>query len=341
MPYYSLPVGTPYEPIAYAYNRGVIHDLLRGELGFQGIINSDTGPIEMMPWGAEELSVTERYKRTLEAGVNLYSGTADPAKLLETVRSGTVDQKLVDASVLRLLKEKFELGLFENPYVDEAAAERIAGNAKFQERANLALRKSVVLLRNEAKALPLKAGTRVYFETCQRRGGAGPNAAASPEATAPLVYTPEAHPYPVRFVRTPEEADVILLWIKPGSKSLFASDGSPLSLALSKNAVDTAYVNSLTAKKPTLLVMNYSNPWVIDEIYNPGTQGRFRGVLATFGTTPDALLDVVTGKFNPTGKMPFTTPVSKQAVAGQKEDVPGYLEGAGYALFKYDEGLSY
>ncbi len=341
MPYYSLPVGTPYEPIAYAYNRGVIHDLLRGELGFQGIVNSDTGPIEMMPWGAEALSVTERYKRTLEAGVNLYSGTADPAKLLETVRSGLVDQQLVDESVLRLLKEKFELGLFENPYVDEAAAERIAGNARFQERANLALRKSVVLLRNEAKTLPLKAGTKVYFETYQRRGGAGPNAAASPEATAPLVYMPEAHPYPVRFVRTPEEADVILLWIKPGSKSLFASDGSPLFLALSKNAVDTAYVNALTAKKPTLLVMNYSNPWVIDEIYSPGTQGRFRGVLATFGTTPDALLDVVTGKFNPTGKMPFTTPVSEQAVAGQKEDVPGYLEGTGYALFKYDEGLSY
>jgi beta-glucosidase len=152
----------------------------------------------------------------------------------------------------------------------------------------------------------------VYFETYQRRGGAGPNAATSPEATAPsVVYTPEAHAYPVRFVKTPEEADVILLWIKPGSKSLFASDGSPLFLSLSKNALDIAYVNALTAKKPTLLVVNYSSPWVIDEICNPGTPGRFRGVLATFGTTPDALLDVVTGKFNPTGKMPFTTPGSK------------------------------
>ncbi len=65
------------------------------------------------------------------------------------------------------------------------------------------------------------------------------------------------------------------------------------------------------------------------------------GVLATFGTTADALLDVITGKFNPTGKMPFSTPVSDQAVTNQKEDVPGYLEGEGYALFNYDEGISY
>ncbi len=341
MPYYSLPVGTPYEGIAYAYNKGVIDGLLRKELGFQGIINSDTGPIEMMPWGAESLSVTERYKRTLEAGVNLYSGTADPAKLLETVQSGMVDKKSIDDSVLRLLKEKFELGLFENPYVDEAAAERIAGNPHFAERANLALRKSIVLLRNEAKALPLKANTKVYFETYQRRSGAGPNAASSPEGTPSSVFTPEGTPYPVEFVRTPEAADVILLWIKPAGKSLFASDGSPLYLSLSRNAVDTSYINALTSKKPTILVMNYSNPWVIDEIYNQGTSGRFQGVLATFGTTPDALLDVVTGKFNPTGKMPFTTPISEQAVANQKEDVPGYLEGSGYALFKYDEGISY
>ncbi len=131
------------------------------------------------------------------------------------------------------------------------------------------------------------------------------------------------------------------MWLKPASKSLFASDGAPLHLSLSKNAVNTAYINSLTAKKPTMLALNYSNPWVIDEVYNAGTQDHIPGVLATFGTTPEALLDVVTGKFNPTGKMPFTTPVSEQAAANQKEDVPGYQEGAGYGLFKYDEGMSY
>ncbi|MGA0557572.1 glycoside hydrolase family 3 N-terminal domain-containing protein [Larkinella sp. VNQ87] len=331
MPYYSMPVGTKYEPIAYAYNRAVIHDLLRTQLGFKGIINSDTGPIEMMPWGAENLSIKERYKRTLEAGVNLYSGTADPTLLLETVKSGMVEIKLVDDSVLRLLMEKFALGLFENPYVDVEAAERLVGNASFQARADLAHRKSIVLLRNEAKTLPLKAKTKVYFEVYQKRPGeTGPGEVVTPEK-----------PYSVDFVKTPEEADVILLWIRPGGRSLFGSDGSPLALSLSKNGVDVGYINQLTAKKPTLLALNYSNPWVIDEIYKTDAQNRIKGVLATFGTTPDALLDIVTGRFKPTGKMPFTTPVSEAAAQNQKEDVPGYQEGAGYALFKYDEGLTY
>ncbi len=88
-------------------------------------------------------------------------------------------------------------------------------------------------------------------------------------------------------------------------------------------------------------MVNYTNPWVIDEIYNEKTKGNIQGVLATFGTTTDALLDVVTGKFNPTGKMPFSTPISNDTVTNQKEDVPGYLEGSGYALFNCNEGISY
>ncbi|WP_375444718.1 glycoside hydrolase family 3 protein [uncultured Fibrella sp.] len=334
MPYYSMPTGTDYEPIAYAYNRAIIHDLLRVKLGFNGIINSDTGPIEMMPWGAENLTIIQRYKRTLEAGVNLYSGTADPANLLETVKTGQVNMALIDDSVIRLLKEKFELGLFENPYVDEAAAEKIVGSAAFQARADVALRKSIVLLRNEAKTLPLKPTTKVYVETYAKRG----NTATTGQGEA---YVPTDGKHALQFVKTPEEADVILLWLLPSSKSLFASDGSPIELSLSKNAVDVAYINALTAKKPTIMAINYTNPWVIDEIYNPATATRFKGVLATFGTTMDALLDIVSGTFKPTGKMPFTTPLSEAAVRNQLEDVPGYKEGPTYGLFKYDEGIGY
>ncbi|HMK16602.1 MAG TPA: glycoside hydrolase family 3 N-terminal domain-containing protein [Chitinophagaceae bacterium] len=336
MPYYSIPNDTKYEKIAYAYNKEVLQGLLRNELGFKGIINSDTGPIEMMPWGAESLSIKERYKKTLEAGVNLYSGSADPAPLLEIVKSGMVDIKLVDNSVFRLLMEKFQLGLFENPYVDEDAAEKIVGNAKFQAKADLAFRKSIVLLRNETKMLPLTpraigAKTKIYFESYfQKRDVSSSN-----------VYQTTENKYDVEFVKTPEEADVVLMWITPGSKSLFDSDGSPLYLSLSKNAVDVDYINKLTSKKPTVLVINYSNPWVIDEIYNDKNKGNIKAVLATFGTTLEAVLDVVTGKFNPTAKMPFTTPISEAAAQNQQPDVPGYLKGEAYPLFKYNEGMSY
>jgi beta-glucosidase len=332
MPYYSMPKDLKYEKIAYAYNHEIITTLLKKQLGFKGIVNSDTGPIEMMPWGAENLSIKERYKRTLEAGVNLYSGTADPSQLLETVKSGMVDMKLVDSSVYKLLMEKFTLGLFENPYVDVDAAEKIVGNAKFQARADLAMRKSIVLLRNQGATLPLAAKTKLYFESYyQRRGSNSPS----------NVYTPQGSNSFFEFVKTPEEADMVLLWISPGASGLFASTGAPIYLSLSRNGVDTGYINRLSAKKPIVLAINYTNPWVISEIYNEKQPGNIKAVLATFNTTADALLDIVSGKFNPSGKMPFTTPISEDAAQKQLSDVPGYLKGSGYALFKFDEGLRY
>lgn len=331
MPYYSLPVGTKYEGVAYAYNKGILQGLLRKELAFKGIINSDTGPIDMMPWGVEELNVTERYKKSQEAGVNLYSGSGDPTELLKAVKLGAVKMKTIDESVYLLLLEKFQLGLFENPYVDVDKAVQVVGNAQFQSRADLAMRKSIVLLRNESNILPLKAKTKVYFESYFPQKG-------NPNGTH--VNVPAINNWDVQFVQSPDEADVILLWITPGAKSLFDSKGEPIYLSLSKNGINTCYINCLTAKKPTVLVMNYSNPWVIDEVYNKESI-NIKGVIATFGTTNDALLDVVTGKFNPTGKMPFTTPVSEAAAQHNRPDLPGYDEGPDYPLFKFNEGTSY
>jgi beta-glucosidase len=333
MPYYSLPSGTEYEEVGYAFNKGVIHDLLRTELGFKGIINSDTGPLDRMPWGVENLTLPERYKKALEAGVNIFSGISDPSVLLAVADSGMVDKSFIDNSVFLLLKEKFDLGLFENPYVDADAAEKLVNNDNFKERAALALRKSIVLLRNENDALPLAPKTKVFFEFLQRN-------ARGPASDAPNIYSMNDNKYDVEFVNKTGDADVVILWVQPTGNSLLGSSGAPISLSLSKCSVDVEYVNKITAKKPTVLVINYTNPWIINELYNDKTK-NIKAVLATFGTTSDALLDVITGKFNPSGKMPFSTPISDLAVENQKEDVPGYLEGEGYALFNYNEGLSY
>jgi beta-glucosidase len=334
MPYYSLPSGTEFEEVGYAYNKTVINDLLRTQLGFKGIINSDTGPLDNMPWGVENLTLPERYKKAIEAGVNLFSGVSDPSVLIDVVNKGMVDKNLIDTSVVRILKERFALGIFENPYVDPDAAEKIANNEKFRENAALAMRKSIVLLRNSDGTLPLKPKTKVYFESLQRSGR------GDMSSDVPNIYLRNENKYDVEFVKTPAEADITILWLQPTGNALFGSTGAPISLSLSKCGVDIAYVNKISARKPSVLVINYTNPWVISEVYNSKTV-NVKGVLATFGTTTEALLDVITGKFNPSGKMPFSTPVSDQAVENQKEDVPGYMEGEGYALFNYDEGLSY
>ncbi len=327
MPYYSAPKGKEFEEVGFSYNKAMIGDLLQGKLGFQGIINSDTGPIEMMPWGVEKLSIQERYQKALTAGVDIFSGAADPTTLIDVVKKGLVSEARIDQSVSKLLKEKFELGLFENPYVNVEEAVKTVGNKEAVAAADLALRKSIVLLRNDDKRLPLPKKTKVYFETYFQSGrNAG---------EAIKVSKPE---YPgLEFVSTKEEADVVLLWLVPTAGGLFSSQGSKIDLNLSKNRIDVNHVNEVLNAKPTVLAINYTNPWVIEEI----DKGKATSIIATFGTTQEALLDIVTGAYKPTGKMPFTTPLNQAAVEANKSDVPGHMEGPGYGLFAFGHGLTY
>ena len=330
MPYYAEPIGTKYEKVGFAYNKAIIQDLLRGKMGFKGIINSDTGPIEMMPWGVENLSILERYQKAIQCGVDLFSGTADPTLLIEVVKKGMISEQRINESITRLLKEKFELNLFENPYVDPIAAEKLVGNAEFQKKADIALRKSIVLLRNDAKQLPLAKKTKVFFQSYYKEN-------SRPDPLS--IILPKVNNSGLEFVSTKEAADVVVLWLTPGAPGggLFSSKGDPIELELSKNTIDVAYVNKIMDEKPTILAINFSNPWVIQEI----DKGKAKTIIATFGTSTDALIDVLSGAFNPSGKMPFSTPISKQAVLDNPSDVPGYMKPKGYALFKFGDGLSY
>lgn len=331
MPYYSAPKGKEFENVGFSYNKVIVDDLLKGKLGFKGIINSDTGPIDMMPWGVENLTIPERYQKALNAGVDIFSGGADPALLLETIKKGLISEERINQSIAKLLKEKFDLGLFENPYVDVENAVKTVGNAEFQKKADLAQRKSIVLLRNDEKALPVSKrvdgkAIKVYFETYYDNGRGGkPISVAKPKYDG------------YEFVSTKEEADVVLLWLMPNAGGLFSSNGKSIELSLSKNKIDVAHVNEIINSKPTIVAVNFTNPWVIDEI----DKGKTKSIIATFGTTQDALLDIVSGAFKPTGKLPFTIPASEKAVAENKSDVPGFMEPEGYALFKFGHGLSY
>jgi beta-glucosidase len=185
-----------------------------------------------------------------------------------------------------------------------------------------------VLLRNGAALLPLKPKTKIFFEKhLAARGSDNPH----------NVIAPEESSWDLEFASSAEEADVVVLWLIPRSGGLFGSQGAPINIQLSNNNIDVEYVNKLQAKRPTVIVVNFSSPWVIDEI----DTGDAKTILATFGTTSDALLGVLSGKCNPTGKMPFSIPVSQEVVEGNQSDVPGYQKPEGYALFKFDEGLSY
>jgi beta-glucosidase len=181
-----------------------------------------------------------------------------------------------------------------------------------------------VVLKNE-KTLPIKAKTKVYFETYLESGKNNPHYVYQPKSSAD---------YAVEFVKTPEEADQVIVWLMPTAGGLFGSTGAPIDLRLSKNLVDVEYVNKLLKSgKSSILCINFTSPWVMEEL------APSNALLATFGTTPEAVLDVVLGKFKPSGKLPFSIPASSKAVLENLSDVPGFMKKGEYALYKSGDGL--
>ena len=144
MPYYGMPVGTEYEEVGFGFNKSVITGLLRERYGFDGVVCTDWGLIndaeifgQAFParaWGVEDLTPRERMVKVLEAGADQFGGEDCPELLLELVADGQITEERLDASARRILREKFELGLFENPFVDEDAADAHRGPRRLPRR---------------------------------------------------------------------------------------------------------------------------------------------------------------------------------------------------------------
>ena len=134
MPYYGMPVGTELEEVGFGFNQQVITGLLRGKYGFDGVVCCDWGLLtdvkigEMVmvarAWGVEHLSREQRLRKALEAGVDQFGGESCPELVVALVQSGQVSEQRIDESVRRILRDKFRLGLFDNPYIDVDAAGR-------------------------------------------------------------------------------------------------------------------------------------------------------------------------------------------------------------------------
>jgi beta-glucosidase len=314
MPYYAVPKGMTSEDVGMAYNKEIVTGLLRGKLGYTGVVNSDTGITTGMPWGVEGLSVKERYQKAIEAGVDRLGGDSTPEIVVELVRSGALAEARIDESARRILRVLFALGLFENPYVNPEAAARTVRKPEFQQRADLAQRKSIVLLKNAGNLLPLKKGRRMYVE--------GVDAAAAAR-------------YGYVSTGSPEDADVAILRVSAGrggrGPGFRAAGGAPIDLTLPEATL--AHVRSVLRQKPTIVALHLDNPLVVPEIANEAT-----ALLATFGVSDEALFDVLVGRFAPTGKLPFEMPSSMDAVRAQLEDVPHDSKAP---LFPIGSGLTY
>jgi beta-glucosidase len=141
-------------------NPWLLNDILRREWGFKGAVISDYFAIAQLVERHKMFGdVRQAAERAIKAGVDAETPDDDAYKHLpELVRSGRVPQALVDEAVRRMLRLKFESGLFENPFADPATAEGRTATSDAVALAREAARKAIVLLKNEGALLPLDVG---------------------------------------------------------------------------------------------------------------------------------------------------------------------------------------
>ena len=191
MPTYSILEGVSrggkrIEQVGAGFNAELLTNALRTEHKFRGLVVSDwaitndcTGPCRVgvpagtrpsfsyvgMPWGVEDLSMEDRFRKAVDAGIDQFGGTEHSDILVKLVREKRgVRQTRVGESAYRAVLLKFQLGLFENPYVDAGRAAALVGSDEFRGEATGAQRRSLVLLENKNATLPINpSGKRVYL----------------------------------------------------------------------------------------------------------------------------------------------------------------------------------
>jgi beta-glucosidase len=320
MPYYGIPKGQTSEDVGFAYNKDIITGLLRDSLGFNGVVCTDWGIVtdmaikEAAAWGVEHLSEKERVKKIFDAGCDMIGGDSRTDLVLELVNEGALSEARIDESVRRILRDKFVLGIFDNPYLDNSKFS-VFENQSFKEKGREAQRKSMVLLKNENSILPLSKNVKLYVEGMSERSVS--------KFTA--------------VVETPEEADMILLKLEtpsspPPDGAGFLEKLFPqgrLDFPEEELAEKLALINS----KPTVTVLTVNRPPVVPEI-----NAASKAVVAEFEIEDDIICEMIFGEFNPSGKLPLEIPSSMEAVEKQFEDVPYDSENP---LYPFDHGLSY
>lgn len=320
MPYYGMPVGTEFEEVGFGFNKSVITGLLRERFGFDGLVCTDWGlindaeifgqPFPARAWGVEELTPRERMVKVLEAGADQFGGEDCPELLVELVADGTIAEERLDVSARRILREKFELGLFENPFVDEAAADEIVGSAEFRAAGEAAQRASVTVLTNTG-ALPFAVGLALYVEGI--------------DAEVAAAYG--------RIVATPEEADLAIIRLQAPFEqrdTMFENFFHAGSLDFPDEVL--AHVRQVASAVPTVVDVLADRPPILQPITDAAA-----AVTVNWGVSGAALLDVLSGVVSAQGRLPFDLPRSMQAVASSRPDVPFDTADP---LFRFGHGLT-
>jgi len=394
MPYYTISWNQDTkngENVGNSFNKYIISDLLRTKYKYDGVVCTDWSAtkehkvldsfLDGRSWGVETLSETDRHYKALMAGVDQFGGNNDAKPILEAYQKGVKEfgevkmRSRMEQSAVRLLKNIFRVGVFENPYLDPNETKTIVGKSEFMKAGYEAQLKSVVMLKNQGQVLPFATKKTVYvpkrFVPASRNflGQAIPSSSDYP-VSLDLVKkyfnvtdNPNEADFALVFIQNPvatigyDAADLknggngyIPISLQYGdytatdAREKSIAGGDPLEKFTDRgyknkstktsNATDAQLVVDTKSKmktKPVIVSVNTTNPMIFSEIEKDASV-----ILINFGVQNQVLLDIISGKSEPSALLPMQMPADMKTVEKQSEDVPFDLN-----CYKDSEGNSY
>ena len=337
--------------IPFHANRELLTEWLKEDLNWDGMIVTDWADINNL-CTRDHIAATkkEAVKIAINAGIDMSMVPYEVSfcdYLKELVQEGEVPMSRIDDAVARVLRLKYRLGLFENPYWDIKKYNKF-GSEEFARVALQAAEESEVLLKNEGNILPLAKGTKILL--------AGPNANSmrclnggwsyswqghladqcagayntiyeslcNKYGKENIIYEPgvtyapykndnwweENQPEIEKSVAAASRADVIIACI--GENSYCETPGNLTNLTMSENQRNLVKALAATGK-PVILILNQGRPRIINDIV-PLAKAIVNVMLpSNYGG--DALANLLAGDANFSGKMPFTYPKHINALA--------------------------
>lgn len=393
MPYYTISYNQDTvngENVGNSYNKYLITDLLRGKYEYDGVvctdwmITKDAQAVDLFQgkcWGVEKMTEAERHFKAIEAGVDQFGGNNEMGPVLEAWKMGIAKhgepamRKRFEQSTIRLLRNIFRVGLFENPYLDVAETEKTVGNPDFMKAGYDAQLRSVVLLKNSQKSLPLKKQLKVYIPKKLVPAGKNWFGVETPESWKEAM-NPEVVKKYFQITEKPEEADFALVCIDSPKSGVGYSQEDvkkkgngyvPISLQYGPYKAEFARETSLAGGSPfenftnrsykgksviasniqdmktvleTKVKMAGKPVIVIVKVSNPMVFAEIEtlanAILIHMGIQDQALLDILTGTSEPSALLPFQMPADMKTVEEQSEDVPRDMK-----CYKDSDGNTY
>ena len=319
MPYYGITVNQTSENVAIGFNKDLLTTLLRDELGYKGVICSDWGIINGRHWGVGDLSIEERYIKAIDAGIDQFGGEKDTEVVIELIKKGLMPLSRIDASVKRILKNKFDLGLFDNPYVEVDQVKSRVNTERNIKLGREAQKQSMVLLKNDS-TLPLEKNINIFVDGFNAKSIVHGNVVSDikdADVIVSYVHTVFNGNQPSGIDRL---VDNVLSSIFPNQDLNFSPE------ILEK-------LEEFSSIKPLIVIVDLNRPAILDSINQMSS-----ALVGTFGVDETVIFETLFGESKPTGKLPFEIPSSMKEVNEQLEDVP---DDTMNPTFKFGFGLTY